>query len=152
MSSTTKLVLGLAALSLLGVGALAALRFSGGPLDMDHSGDAAPSANRTSHPSENLVLMESASGVDDKVAARLAETPGVARVHRYLVGTLDAGTPIVGLAPLTAPLLSPDGELLSPRFLAGRPLPRPASTVRRRWSASGGRNRTRPSTATRWRG
>ncbi len=46
--------------------------------------------------------------------------PGITGVERYLAGALQDGTLVVGLAPLTAPLRSPRGKLLSPRFAAGR--------------------------------
>lgn len=123
-SNTKLLVVGIVAVIALGGGTLAALLWSGTSEPTSHAHDGA-----TGHPHEArvrgdylLARREDGAPVSGEAINRLRRTPGVERVERYLTGTLEDGTPVVGLAPLTAPLRSPGGELLSPRLAAGRSL------------------------------
>jgi hypothetical protein len=123
VSTNVKLLLGLGGLVLLGVGLLAGL--SGGIIGMDHSGSQGQQVAEPvprARPAGDVLVAGPASAVDTEVLRQVGALPGVAGIDRYLVGTLADGTPVVGLESVSAPLISPDGRVLTITAAVGRPL------------------------------
>ena len=137
MSSNAKLLLGLAAVVLVGAGLFAGV--VGGAAVMDHSVPTAtaeraqeqpPLAAESAQGGEALLLRADGTNAAEDAIERLTALPGVAGVNRYLSASLSDGTPVVGLDPVTAPLRSPDGTALSSvTTLAGRSLDSAGSGV-----------------------
>jgi hypothetical protein len=141
MRTNAKLAAGLVALVVAGAAGIALQR----TVTMQHpapAADVAAAAPQQQPPADTLVLTAtSGAAVDEAAAAELEQLPGVAAVTRYLTGTLPDGSPIIGSAPLDAPLVTDDGQLVSYRVVAGRALSevrpgQPAAVVGARWAAS----------------
>jgi hypothetical protein len=141
MSTSGKLAAGLSAIVLLGAAAITGFVVFGSGSDEPASVPRAGSQTATKVPADNAVLLRPAGAAGDageQAAGQLADDPAVDSVHRYLTGELPDGTPVVGLAPLEAPLRTPEGKALPGRFLVGRGLQQgqagPAGVAGRTWA------------------